>query len=77
MYKPNRSPEPALATTEQTYAAVGQTPAEIGQVIVEAATTATPHFRYPTSELIRGLLTRKYVDPTGDSVVALVGARLP
>lgn len=66
-----------LATTEQTYAAVGQTPAEIGQVIVEAATTATPHFRYPTSELIRGLLTRKYVDPTGDSVVALVGARLP
>ncbi len=66
-----------MAATEQTYTAVGQTPTEIGQVIVEAATTATPHLRYQTSDLIRAVVARKYVDPTGDSVVALTGARLP
>jgi hypothetical protein len=26
---------------------------------------------------VRGLVARKYVDPTGDSVLSLSGARLP
>jgi len=66
-----------LAATGQAFAAVGQTPDEVGAVIVEAATAQRPHFRYPTSELVRGIAARKYVDPTGDAVVALSGARLP
>ena len=40
-------------------------------------TADSPHFRYVTSEMIRGLVSHKYVDPTGDTVVALSGARLP
>jgi len=69
--------EAYLTATQQTFATIGQTPEEIGQVIVEAATTDTPHFRYTTSDLIRALVSRKYVDPTGDSIIALSGARLP
>ena len=61
----------------QTYEMVGQTSADVAGCIARVATTATPHFRYQTSELIRGIVARKYVDPTGESVVALVGARLP
>lgn len=69
--------EAYLTATQQTFATIGQTPEEIGQVIVEAATTDTPHFRYTTSDVIRALISRKYVDPTGDSIIALAGARLP
>jgi NAD(P)-dependent dehydrogenase (short-subunit alcohol dehydrogenase family) len=69
--------EAYLAGTQQAFATIGQTPAEIGQVIVEAATTDSPHLRYCTSEIVRGIISRKYVDPTGDSVIALTGARLP
>lgn len=56
--------------------AYGQTPDEVARVIVEAATTDTPHLRYTTSELIHGLVSRKYVDPTGDSIIAITGSRL-
>jgi NAD(P)-dependent dehydrogenase (short-subunit alcohol dehydrogenase family) len=66
-----------IAASMQVFSTVGQTPADVGAVIVEAATSATPHFRYPSSDMIRGLIGRKYVDPTGDSVLALSGARLP
>jgi NAD(P)-dependent dehydrogenase (short-subunit alcohol dehydrogenase family) len=69
--------ETYLANTMQAFATVGQTPADLGAVIVAAATEATPHFRYPSSDMIRGVIGRKYVDPTGDSVLALSGARLP
>lgn len=69
--------EAYLTATQQTFATIGQTPEEIGQVIVEAATTNTPHFRYTTSGLISAVVSRKYVDPTGDSIIALAGARLP
>jgi len=66
-----------LAGTRQAFATLGQTGDDVGKVIVEAATADAPHFRYTTSEFIRGIVSRKYVDPTGDSVVALSGARLP
>jgi len=69
--------ESYLIMTQQVFASVGQTPDEVARVIVEAATTETPHFRYTTSELVRGLISRKYIDPTGDSIIALTGARLP
>ncbi|MFL5660934.1 MAG: SDR family oxidoreductase [Ktedonobacteraceae bacterium] len=69
--------ESYLTMTQQVFASAGQTPDEVARVIVEAATTETPHFRYTTSEPVRGLISRKYVDPTGDSIIALTGARLP
>ncbi len=66
-----------LGGTQQAFASIGQTPAEIGQVIVEAATAETPHLRYTTSERTRGLAALKYVDPTGDSIIKLTSGRLP
>lgn len=66
-----------LAGTTQAFASIGQTPDDIGKVIVEAAVADQPQFRYPTSELVGGFISKKYVDPTGDSVVAMAGARLP
>ena len=66
-----------LAGTQQAFASIGQTGADIAQVIVEAATAAEPNFRYATSDAVRGLLARKYVDTTGNSVLGLSGARLP
>jgi NAD(P)-dependent dehydrogenase (short-subunit alcohol dehydrogenase family) len=66
-----------LAGSRQTFATAGQTGDDIAAVIVEAAMAETPHLRYLTSELIRGIASRKYVDTTGDSVVAMTGARLP
>jgi hypothetical protein len=46
-------------------------------VIVEAAQAEAPHFRYVTSEFVRGVVALKYVDPSGDSVLALASSRLP
>ncbi len=66
-----------LGAVSQAFKAVGQTPDEVAKVIVEAATTEQPHFRYVTSDMMRGVVARKYVDPTGDSAIALAGARLP
>ncbi len=66
-----------LSGTQETFANAGQTGDDIGRVIVEAATADAPHFRYVTSELVQGLASRKYVDTTGDTVIALTGARLP
>ena len=62
---------------EEAYELAGQTSADVAACIADVAMTDTPHFRYQTSELIRGLVARKYVDPTGDSVVQLSGSRLP
>ena len=45
-------------------------------MIVEAATADAPHLRYQTSDTVRSIVGRKYVDPTGDSILALTGARL-
>jgi NAD(P)-dependent dehydrogenase (short-subunit alcohol dehydrogenase family) len=65
-----------LAATSQVFAALGQSGEDVGRVIVEAATAPSPHLRYATSDTVRGLIARKYVDPTGDSIVAMTGSRL-
>ena len=62
---------------EEAYHVAGQTSADVAACIADVAMTVAPHFRYQTSEMIRGLVARKYVDPTGDSVVKLSGSRLP
>ena len=66
-----------LAGTQEAFATVGQTRDDVAAVIVEAATAESPHLRYVTSEVVRGLVARKYVDPTGDTVLTMAGARLP
>ncbi len=67
--------ESYLAASSQVFA-MAQTGADVARVMVEAATAAQPHLRYVTSELVRGIAGRKYVDLTGDSIVAMTGARL-
>lgn len=66
-----------LAAATQAFAQAGQTPEQVAQVICVAATNETAHFRYPTSDLIRDVISKKYTDPSGDSVLAMLGARLP
>jgi NAD(P)-dependent dehydrogenase (short-subunit alcohol dehydrogenase family) len=48
----------------------GQTPDDIAKVILEAAVSKTPQFRYVTSENVKQRALVKYVDPTGDSIIA-------
>ncbi len=64
-----------LAASSQVFA-MAQTGADVARVMVEAATAEKPHLRYVTSDLVRGIAGRKYVDLTGDSIVAMTGARL-
>ncbi len=64
-----------LAASSQVFA-MAQTGADVARVMVEAATAATPHLRYVTSDMVRAIAGRKYVDLTGDSIVAMTGARL-
>ena len=66
-----------LAGAAQAFQAIGQTGADVAQVIVQAACAENPHLRYTTSDIVRSIAARKLVDVTGDSVVALSGARLP
>ena len=68
--------EAYMGSTQERFAVSGQTPEQVGQVIVNAVTTETPHFRYTTSEMIQNLVSQKYVDPTGDGLVAFFGERL-
>ncbi|GAC1561766.1 MAG: SDR family oxidoreductase [Ktedonobacteraceae bacterium] len=68
--------EAYMGGSQERFATMGQTPEQIGQVIVAAATSEIPHFRYTTSEMIQGLVAQKYVDPSGDGIVAFFGARL-
>ena len=68
--------EAYMGDSQERFATMGQTPEQIGQVIMTAATVETPHFRYTTSEMIQGLVARKYVDPSGDGMVAFFGTRL-
>jgi NAD(P)-dependent dehydrogenase (short-subunit alcohol dehydrogenase family) len=64
------------ASTASTFATLGQSGDDVARVILEAATAEAPHFRYVTSEFVRGLAAQKFVDPTGDSILAIFGARL-
>ncbi len=68
--------ETYFGATQQVYASGGQSGDDVGRVILEAATADAPHLRYTTSEMVHGLVARKYVDPTGDSIVGMTGARL-
>ena len=56
--------------------AAGQTAEQVAGVIVQVANEPQPQLRYQTSDGIRELTARKYVDPTGESVLAITGARL-
>ena len=62
--------------SRQRFATVGQTGDDIAAVIVTAATEASPSLRYVTSDLMKGIAGRKYVDITGNSIIALTGAQL-
>jgi len=64
-----------LAASTQVFA-MAQTGADVARVMVAAATAEQPHLRYVTSDLVRGIAGRKYVDLTGDSIIAMTGARL-
>jgi short-subunit dehydrogenase len=55
-----------LSQANASYSA-WQTGDDVARVTIEAATAAQPHLRYVTSEDVRRLAVRKYVDPTGDS----------
>ncbi len=64
------------AAVQGVFAEHGQTPDDVGRLIVEIARSPSPHLRYPTSPYARGLVARKYVDPSGDSIVELFASRL-
>ncbi|GAC1655070.1 MAG: hypothetical protein NVS4B12_27410 [Ktedonobacteraceae bacterium] len=68
--------EAYMGGTQARFATMGQTPEQVGQVIIAAAIAETPHFRYTTSEMIQNLVAQKYVDPSGDGMIAFFGARL-
>lgn len=60
----------------QAFASMGQTGDDVADVIVRAASDERPHLRYVTSELMQSLVARKYVDPTGDSAIAMTASRI-
>jgi NAD(P)-dependent dehydrogenase (short-subunit alcohol dehydrogenase family) len=68
--------EAYIGSSQEGFATFGQTPEQVGQVILKAATTETPNFRYTTSERVKGFVSQKYVDPTGDQLLAFFGNRL-
>ena len=68
--------EAYLSGSKQAFATLGQQPDDVAKVVVEAATAPSPHLRYQTSEAIRGLAGKKLSDPSGDSLLAISGARL-
>jgi NAD(P)-dependent dehydrogenase (short-subunit alcohol dehydrogenase family) len=65
-----------IGASEDIFAQHGQTGADIAAVILDAATSATPHFRYVTSDFARMIVAPKVVDFTGDSIVEAFAARL-
>jgi len=68
--------EAYLGGTQARFAAMGQTPEQVGKILVAAALAETPHFRYTTSELVQELVSQKYVEPSGDRMLAFFEARL-
>jgi NAD(P)-dependent dehydrogenase (short-subunit alcohol dehydrogenase family) len=53
-----------------------QTPDEVARTIIEAATAATPHLRYQTSDFARAAVAQVRVDPTGDSIIAQMSGQI-
>jgi NAD(P)-dependent dehydrogenase (short-subunit alcohol dehydrogenase family) len=68
--------ESYMGGSQERFATMGQTPDQIGEVIIKAATEEAPHFRYLTSPLVQGLVSQKYADPTGDSMLTFFSERL-
>jgi NAD(P)-dependent dehydrogenase (short-subunit alcohol dehydrogenase family) len=62
--------EAYMGGSQERFAAMGQTPDQVAQVIVAAATTEAPDFRYTTSPMMQGFAAQKYVDTTGNGLVA-------
>ncbi|MDB5101088.1 MAG: short-chain dehydrogenase/reductase [Cyanobacteria bacterium RYN_339] len=61
---------------KERFASLGQTPAEVAAVILEAATAERPHMRYQTSERMRDRAAQKLADPSGNAVLAATAASL-
>ncbi len=61
----------AYRSTARALLSEVQTADDVARVIVEAATAAQPHLRYATSNTVRQLASRKYVDPRGDAVLSI------
>jgi hypothetical protein len=55
----------AIQAMVKRFATTGQTPDEIANIIVNAAMSGSPHFRYPTSSFATQYAARKYTDTTG------------
>ena len=68
--------ESYMGGSQERFATIGQTPEQIGQVVISAATAEVPHFRYATSEVMQAFISQKYVDPSGDRLVAYFAAQL-
>jgi len=64
------------ASTQSVFAEHGQSGDDVAKLVVAIASEPRPHLRYATSEFALGLIRQKYVDPSGDSVLELFGARL-
>lgn len=64
------------ASTQNVFAEHGQTGDEVGRILVEVLESPEPHLRYVTSDFAREMVQRKYVDPTGDSILEIFGSRL-
>ena len=58
----------AIQTMLTKEALTAQSEQEVALLIVEIAETDDPHLRYPTSERIKHVLSRKLVDVTGDQM---------
>ena len=65
-----------MGATGNVFATYGQTGADIGDIILNAATTPEPDFRYITSDFARQIVAPKVVDPSGNNVVEAFAARL-
>lgn len=69
--------ESYLAGTRNAFASMGQTSQAVAEVIAAAVQSPSPDLRVPTSAFVQGIISRKYVDTSGNSLLALTGARLP
>jgi hypothetical protein len=58
-----------ISQSQAFYDGHWQTGDDVARITIEAATAAQPHLRYVTSERVRELVARKYVDPTGNSAL--------
>jgi hypothetical protein len=65
-----------ISASTQAFATLGQTPAEVADVIVEIANCEMPDFRYQTSEVSSNIAKIKLVDATGNTTIGMTRKRL-